>query len=711
MKLGTLKKGSTAVAAAMAAARSARNRASRAAHTGAAEERASARRYKQARAREDRDRERAMNRRIRVTVQDGERPRTRGRTPRALFYRLGNQAIGSRLLTGGGASTGTRSIHFAVTARGFASKSGRAWRDGEGERAAQYITREDALEGGEAGWWSNIAVDRNELVAFFRAGELVEKHDRANANVYMSEIIALPASLTARQRRRVVRRYCQYFDRRGIAYAVGMHKPDPAGDGRNFHCHIIYSLRPAARLAAYDWSFAVSKLSDVNTPDGITLRRKLAVDAINLTLKAAGSAQRYTQLSNRARGLGYPAPKRGQRQTWVLRRLIDAQARCDNLNRMRERIAVLQRGLAIIATADGMRATASDCLRAAQGFLNTQMIAHNARMARCRIVAIARLGEANVRERVRTLAVAVDVAKPVVAGALRSAQAKSQSLLLLDQRLAAAQARSAARERRRKRLAEIAARVAEPLPDLVPASHTALERVVERWRHIAVDRHLQDTAAATIKARTISLLYETKVAISPSTNARLEGAAGRIVERQRIGAMRTHLTEAMASLPDLRRVADVARDRLMGATERHLEGLLSKEPVVPVSLGIVPPAATATPSDASIGSASVIDPALSVVSKPVSGPLKHPVLSSPDHAAEPQKRLAEMDAGQAEREAARQAKAAKMAVPEPSRTASLDKVASPKADRPQRRVPPIRSKGPEDVTAPPPGSGRAGPER
>ncbi len=529
----------------------------------------------------------------------------------------------------------------------------------------------------------------------------------------MSEIIAVPASLTARQRRRVVRRYCRYFDQRGIAYAVGMHKPDPAGDGRNFHCHIIYSLRCATRLAAYDWSFAVSKLSDVNTPDGITLRRKLAVDAINVTLKAAGSAQRYTHLSNRARGLGNPVPKQGQRQTWVLRRLIDAQARCDDLNRMRERIAMLQRGLAIMAKADGMRTATIDRLRATRDFLATQMVAHNARMVRCRIVAIARLDEANVRERVRTVAVAIDVAEPVVADTLRFAQAKSQSLLLLDQRLAAAQARSAARERRRKTLAEIAARVTEPLPDLVPASYTALERIVERWRHIAVDRHFQDTAAATTKARTISWLYETKVAISPSTNARLERAAGRLVERQRIGAMRTHLTEAMASLPDLRRVADVVRDRLMGATERHQGVLVSKEPVVPVSLGIAPPAVAVTSSGASIGSGSAIDPALSAVPKPVGGPLARRALCNPNHDAEPRKRLAEMDAShvEREREAARQVETAKVAVPEPSRTESSDKVAGPQVDRPRRHALPIRSKGPEDVTGRPPGTGRTGPER
>ncbi len=91
-----------------------------------------------------------MTKGVRVTVAEHERPRTKGRAPHKLFYRLGGKAIRGRLLTGGAAS-GTRSVHFAMTARGFASKTGRRWRTGEGERAAQYITREEALEGGEAG--------------------------------------------------------------------------------------------------------------------------------------------------------------------------------------------------------------------------------------------------------------------------------------------------------------------------------------------------------------------------------------------------------------------------------------------------------------------------------------------------------------------------------------------------------------------------------
>jgi hypothetical protein len=88
-------------------------------------------------------------------------------------------------------------------------------------------------------------------------------------------------------------------------------------------------------------------------------------------------------------------------------------------------------------------------------------------------------------------------------------------------------------------------------------------------------------------------------------------------------------------------------------------------------------------------------------------------LSDPERAAETQKRLARMVAVRVEREreAARNAETAKMAVQESSRTASSNKVAGPEVGRQPRRVPPILSKGPDDVTVPPPGGGRAGPGR
>jgi len=411
VKLGTLKKGSAAVAAQLSAARSERNRATRAANIAASEERAATRRYKRARAREDR--ERAMKKGVRVTVAEHERPRTRGRTPRALFYRLGGKAIGGRLVKAS-IGSGTRAVHFAVTARGFSSKTGRRWRSGEGERAAQYITREEALEGGEAGWWSTIAADRNELVAFHRASEALEKHDRANANVYVTEIVALPASLTARQRRRAVRRYCRYFDKRGLPYTVAMHKPDPQGDVRNYHVHIVYSLRPARRLGAYDWTFAVSKVSDVNTPEGIAARRKLVVDAINATLRASGSGQRFTHLSNRARGLGLPGPKIGQQQNWIARRLADAEDGYARLVRLKAMMDRLGEGVRTISRAHVAEDIARSRMLGRKKAVQQGIREHDERLAFCRARLIIWLNDQRVRERMRRYVDAVAKAKATV---------------------------------------------------------------------------------------------------------------------------------------------------------------------------------------------------------------------------------------------------------------------------------------------------------
>jgi hypothetical protein len=479
---GELKAGSDAVSAALGAARSARNRASRERAADARETSASARRYKRTRAREDRERERAMNRRFRVQVADTDRPRMKGRTPHRLFYRLGGQAMGTRITAS--SSGGTRSIHFAVTARGFASRTGRAWRGGEGERAALYIVREDALEGGEAGWWSNVAADRNELAAFHRASEAFERHDRANANVYMSEVIALPDSLSAKQRRKAVRRYCQTFDRRGLGYTVAMHLPDSNGDGRNYHCHIVYSLRPVTRLGAYDWSLAVSKVADVNTPDGIRARRDLAVAAINATLKASGSAQRYTDASNRARGLGAPSPKQGQKQTWALRRAAVVEARSAALARLQAATSALRAGLAILARAETPRSDIRSRLRGMQEDNTAALADSDQRLAAVRIRVQDGLFGERIFEAAADPAGRITVAKSNVVDILAGAMAGFTSPDAFAARIAAVADARTRRKARRQVDAEALTAAADklaaaPPPDLEPYRTVVVARLSE----------------------------------------------------------------------------------------------------------------------------------------------------------------------------------------------------------------------------------------
>jgi hypothetical protein len=229
-----------------------------------------------------------------------------------------------------------------------------------------YAVREDALEGGEVGWWSNIAADRAELLAFWRTVEAVEKHDRANANVYVVEVIALDATLTEADRRAVVTDLCDDLERRGLAFVVGMHQPDPSGDQRNFHCHLMYSLRPAARHAPYDWSFAVSKVGDINTPDGIRARRSLAVDTMNRQLVLADIDRRYTALSNKARGIvDKPQPKLGKRAVWVSRRLGAERARMNRLDQLGAGLASLNASFSLSNRFVSIRTSLSAALQRA----------------------------------------------------------------------------------------------------------------------------------------------------------------------------------------------------------------------------------------------------------------------------------------------------------------------------------------------------------
>lgn len=337
---------SDAVAQAIADVRSTRNVMSRRRAEDSAERAAEGgrRRYK---ALKDREAEAFLKRRIRIRIEEKSRPRTGGRTPRRLFHRLV-----SRMLKGTTGSSSARgpdgrhAIHYAFVARGFSSTKGRRWRHGETERAVLYAVREDALEGGELGWWSNIAEDRNELVGWCRTLEAVEKHDRANANVYITEIIALPAELTAHQRRQVVRRICDWFETRGLAYTVGIHLPDAAGDQRNFHMHLVFSTRPSRRLGPYEWEFGAAKQTDINTPVGIRARRSAVVRAVNATLYAAHIDKRYTPLSNQARGMNPPVRgKIGQQATWAARQLAAQEDRLAKLAVLTNHVQRLRQGL------------------------------------------------------------------------------------------------------------------------------------------------------------------------------------------------------------------------------------------------------------------------------------------------------------------------------------------------------------------------------
>lgn len=359
VRYATVKKGSRSLRRAIATARGNRNRQTRRGNRTPDEiEAGIALKHQRKREREhERAIREATRGRFRVRLEEHERPKISSRNPRNLFYRYGDRIRGSVGTSDARGPDGFRSIHYEFTARGFASTRGRRWRTGEAERAVRYGSRAEGLEGGEAGWWSNIAEDRSELTGFWRVLEAVERHDRKNANVYISEVISLDCTLTARQRRKIVRRICHFLEQRGLPYMAALHLPDASGDQRNYHVHIIYSLRPARRVGAYDWEFGASKEGDINTPAGILARRKAVVAAMNVTLCAAGSDRRYTHLSNRARGMAAPAPKQGQVATWILRRLVANGQKLATIAKLRKAAKRISACLSIADRLDRVRQT------------------------------------------------------------------------------------------------------------------------------------------------------------------------------------------------------------------------------------------------------------------------------------------------------------------------------------------------------------------
>jgi hypothetical protein len=332
-----LKAGSEDLREAFAAKRSAANLRTRHARRRASEDAAHEARARHRRRRvQERELEKILRHRVRVQIPE------KGRKQFPTRYRKRSTDWSEGVA---GTATDSRgpdqlhSLYFSFTPRGFGSRSGRPWRRGEASRAGLYIVREDALECSEHGWWSNFADDRRELSAFLKVLEEVESHDRINANVYVTEIIPLPAELTARQRRAAARRICQPLAKLGLPYVVASHVPDRGGDRRNFHCHLIYSMRPFERHGAFDWSFDLKKVDDLCTPTAIAERRRTVIRALNASLHAAHVDKRYALRSRAERNMGSGQAKIGKKVTWSARRARALEERERALLKLRERIA------------------------------------------------------------------------------------------------------------------------------------------------------------------------------------------------------------------------------------------------------------------------------------------------------------------------------------------------------------------------------------
>lgn len=201
---------------------------------------------------------------------------------------------------------GFSSFHFKVRSRGFGERrQNRAhiFRDGETVRCLRYIVRAAAREIPDGGLVSNISDDPEVLAGFFQAVEDLERNDRSNAMVYMSAVISLPHELTSVEREQVLAEICAILVRHDLAHVGVLHAPDIEGDQRNFHAHLLFSMRPVEVLGMGAFAFSTEKHSDLNDTSFIGEMREEIATISNRAMARAGHSRRFTHLSNAARGL------------------------------------------------------------------------------------------------------------------------------------------------------------------------------------------------------------------------------------------------------------------------------------------------------------------------------------------------------------------------------------------------------------------------
>ena len=198
---------------------------------------------------------------------------------------------------------GRVAVYMRIRYVGFKSKG---WRAGLAAEHSLYILREDALElaGAQSAIITNMGKTAAEVAAGWKALETIEEGYRANAIVQYRMVLNLPADLTTQQRRQVVQEFSERsFGRLGLPYVAAVHKPDPAGDQRNWHAHICFSTRPTERIGEGEWAISEEKVNGLTDPAGLLRLRAQASAHLNLACHNAGLNVRYTHQSYQDRGI------------------------------------------------------------------------------------------------------------------------------------------------------------------------------------------------------------------------------------------------------------------------------------------------------------------------------------------------------------------------------------------------------------------------
>lgn len=264
--------------------------------------------------------------RVHVTWKPSARPKITTVCPRSLYSRM-HPEVSDRIAKASTrsriAADGFKNIVLRKIPRGYGRKAQgtRAYRPGEAADLARYMLRGDALERDiQAAFTNIIAIDGEhalyetdalsidehrcaQLASFWNALEAFEAEADEDGNVFSHLILAMPSELSPEGRSRAMADFCQRLDEIHLPYLASLHRPDPDGDSRNFHAHIMMAPRPFSIEGPFAWSFEAGKATEFNLGAGIGWLRERAAQAFNRALEHEDKAIRYTGVSQANRGV------------------------------------------------------------------------------------------------------------------------------------------------------------------------------------------------------------------------------------------------------------------------------------------------------------------------------------------------------------------------------------------------------------------------
>jgi hypothetical protein len=204
----------------------------------------------------------------------------------------------------------------AVAAAAYRSASrGTNDRDGmthDYRRRAKGVVHSELLAPADAPDW---AQQRDRLWNEAEAAE-----NRRNSVTAREVIVSLPHELDDRQRADLVRGFAAgLVERYGVAVDMSIHRPDPKGDNRNHHAHLMMTSR---RMTAEGLAAKTRELDDRKTgPLEIEAIRALWEREQNNALSKADVPERVTRKSLAEQGIDRePQPKIGEAANALMRR-------------------------------------------------------------------------------------------------------------------------------------------------------------------------------------------------------------------------------------------------------------------------------------------------------------------------------------------------------------------------------------------------------